>query len=253
MNDWPRRQFVHGDLPDIRHTVIFTQSCHRQPELPSVLTESPPIHARLITPPTPSRYSHSVVSMERERLPPDTTGSTKLDGARTQLRVLAELNSIFASQKIGFWLRGGWALDFLLGAVTRAHADIDVVSWARQRARIHRALLAHGFSHVRDFPAQSDFSEHGVEVSIVYIARAKQGIVTPGIPEWTWHAGALTRRLLTLEGLTLRVLSPYQLLDEKLTFGQGVDRPALRPKDMLSVNHLGSLLAEQHGQHLLHH
>jgi hypothetical protein len=34
VNDWPRRQFVHGDLLDIRHTVILTQSCDRQPELP---------------------------------------------------------------------------------------------------------------------------------------------------------------------------------------------------------------------------
>ena len=178
----------------------------------------------------------------------DTTGSAELDRARTQLQVLAELNSIFASLNIGFWLRGGWALDFLLGAVTRAHADIDLVSWARQRRRIQRHLLAHGFSHTRDFPAQSDFCKHGADVSIVFIARTKQGIVTPTILEWNWHPGALTRRPLTLEGLSIRVLSPYQLLDEKLTYGQGPGRPPPRPKDALSMHLLRKLLAERPGR-----
>jgi hypothetical protein len=125
---------------------------------------------------------------------------------------------------------GGWALDFLLGSVTRAHTDIDLVSWERERARIHRALLAHGFSHEADFPAQSDFGKDGVKVSIVYIARAMHGIVTPGIPEWTWHAGAPMRRRLTLAGLTLRVLSAYQLLDERspTPWGPIAQRRALR-------------------------
>jgi len=178
-------------------------------------------------------------------VPPDMRGSAELERERTQLQVLAELNSIFASLKVGFWLRGGWALDFLLGGLTRAHADIDLVSWARQRTRIQRRLLANGFAHLRDFPAQSDFCKLGADLSIVYVTRTKQGVITPGIPEWRWHPGALTRRPLTLEGLSIRVLSPYQLLDEKLTYGQGPGRPPPRPKDLISVQLLRKLLAER--------
>ena len=83
------------------------------------------------------------------------------DGTQIQLEVLAELASVFASLKIGFWLRGGWALDFLLGRITRVHSDIDLVSWARERTRIQRGLLAHEFVHVNDFPAQSNFQNAG--------------------------------------------------------------------------------------------
>jgi hypothetical protein len=45
--------------------------------------------------------------------------------ARTQLDVLREIVQILTYLRVRFWLRGGWALDFLQGAVTRPHADID--------------------------------------------------------------------------------------------------------------------------------
>ncbi|MBV8719413.1 MAG: hypothetical protein JOZ65_30450 [Chloroflexi bacterium] len=166
------------------------------------------------------------------------------DGTQIQLEVLAELASVFASLKIGFWLRGGWALDFLLGRITRVHSDIDLVSWARERTRIQRGLLAHEFVHVNDFPAQSNFQKHGAAISVVFIARSRQGVVTPAIPEWRWRRGALMRRRLTLEGLSMRALAPIQLLDEKLTYGQGNGRPPWRAKDQVSVQILQELLRQ---------
>ena len=52
------------------------------------------------------------------------------------------------------------------------------------------------------------------------------------------------RRRLTLEGLSMRVLAPIQLLDEKLTYGQGNGRPPWRAKDQVSVQILQELLRQ---------
>ena len=50
------------------------------------------------------------------------------DKATTQLRLIAEIEGVLRSARIRFWLRGGWALDFLIGRITRQHSDIDLVT-----------------------------------------------------------------------------------------------------------------------------
>ncbi|MGA3599369.1 nucleotidyltransferase domain-containing protein [Lysinibacillus agricola] len=52
--------------------------------------------------------------------------------ARTvsQLKVLSEISAITERLEIEFWLRGGWAIDFLLGKITRSHEDIDLTSFS---------------------------------------------------------------------------------------------------------------------------
>ena len=65
--------------------------------------------------------------------------------ATTQLRLIAEIESVLRSARIRFWLRGGWALDFLIGRVTRQHSDIDLVTWRRHASRIERLLVEAGY------------------------------------------------------------------------------------------------------------
>ncbi|MCM3390153.1 hypothetical protein M3649_18825 [Ureibacillus chungkukjangi] len=47
------------------------------------------------------------------------------------------------SKRIGivFWLRGGWAIDFLLGKVTRRHEDIDLITCIQNRDRLEDELI----------------------------------------------------------------------------------------------------------------
>jgi hypothetical protein len=63
-------------------------------------------------------------------------------GAEARLELLEQLRLVLSSAGVRFRLRGGWGLDFLLGALTRAHADVDIVAWQRHRRRIWRALIA---------------------------------------------------------------------------------------------------------------
>jgi Aminoglycoside-2''-adenylyltransferase len=172
-------------------------------------------------------------------------GEDRDDRLRAQLGLLGELEALFAALRVRAWLRGGWALDFLLGKVTRPHADIDLVTWTRHRPRLHRALPARGFALERELPVQTDFTKEGQWVSVVFVARGRDGgVTTPGIPAWVWRPDALPRRKRTLAGRSWRVLGPEQLLYEKESHEAGTGRPP-RPKDLASMALLRGLAADR--------
>jgi hypothetical protein len=151
--------------------------------------------------------------------------------ADAQLAVIGALTRVLAAARVRFWLRGGWAVDFLVGAVTRAHADVDAVTWLRHRRRLHRALVDAGFRVARELDVQSDFAKGGVDVSFVFLTRERDGrIATHGIPAWRWRDDALPRGPRRLHGVACRVVGAAQLLEEK----EGDPRPA-RPKDVASI------------------
>lgn len=165
------------------------------------------------------------------------------DRAQAQLRVLREISVRFAEMRVRWWLRGGWAIDVLLGRVTRTHADIDMIVWARHRRRAHQALQEAGLALARQFPNQTDFVLGEAQVSVIYLARRSDGvIITRGFLEWEWPAGSLGRRPRRLEGIAARVTGPRQLLWEKETYKRGTGRP-LRPKDHVSMQTLREMIA----------
>ena len=55
------------------------------------------------------------------------------DAARQQLEALAEVGRLLERRRIEWWLFGGWAVDFRVGAVTRSHDDVDLAVWADDR------------------------------------------------------------------------------------------------------------------------
>jgi hypothetical protein len=67
----------------------------------------------------------------------------------SQLRAIADFVRVVGA---GLWLRGGWAMDFYLGEVTRPHQDIDFFCRARDAERIVAAL--HGLG-CRDVPSRA--------------------------------------------------------------------------------------------------
>jgi hypothetical protein len=122
--------------------------------------------------------------------------------------------------------------------VTRAHADVDAVAWARHRSRIRRALAEAGFRVVRKTDKQVDFEKNGVDVSFVFLVRRPDGgIVTHAIPGWGWRPDALPVGWRRLDGTVCRVVSARQLLEEK----EGDPRPP-RPKDATSLELLRRLV-----------
>jgi hypothetical protein len=53
-----------------------------------------------------------------------------------QLAVIREVASICNSAAIAYWVRGGWAVDFFFGRITREHEDIDLFAWAESSISI---------------------------------------------------------------------------------------------------------------------
>ena len=66
-----------------------------------------------------------------------------------QLAAIASLDGVLARAGIDYWLFGGWAVDFWVGAISRRHEDIDALVRRRDYDAIESALEAGGWQHIR--------------------------------------------------------------------------------------------------------
>ena len=159
-----------------------------------------------------------------------------------QFSLIRELARLLGDAHIRFWLRGGWALDFHAGRVTRPHKDVDLVTWSTHRGRLRRLLEANGYVTVRFDEPQVFFEKHRREVNFAMIRRAPSGaIVTPEFEYWPWPEGAFSGPRRTLDGVTCRTLTIAALLEEKEGYEEARGIP-LRPKDEVSLRLLRELM-----------
>ncbi|MGE7621578.1 nucleotidyltransferase domain-containing protein [Viridibacillus sp. NPDC096237] len=159
----------------------------------------------------------------------------EFEKTQSQLKIIYEINGISLSLNNVLWLRGGWAIDFLLGRITRTHSDVDFVSWIQYREPLEQALVCAGFQIIPVSEYQTDFLKNDVDVSIVFVKRSEEGsIIANGFPEWVWRSDALSTQFYNLQGVSVCVLNPHQLLEEKKTYELGTGRK-LRSKDFESM------------------
>ncbi|MFS0673559.1 nucleotidyltransferase domain-containing protein [Ornithinibacillus sp. 179-J 7C1 HS] len=144
---------------------------------------------------------------------------------KSQLNVLKEIIAVSEAAEVDFWLRGGWAIDFLLGKITRPHDDIDVVTWIQNREQLENKLIKIGYERTfvkeefRD--RQSDFCKGDVEITFSYITlKEDENLILNGLPEWVWRPDSLLHKTFMLNGVSARVLHPTQLLEEKEVYEQ---------------------------------
>jgi len=69
--------------------------------------------------------------------------------ADEQLAAIDELVTLAYELGVPVWLRGGWAMDFFLGRLTRDHADIDWFALAEDGQQLADGLISHGFEDSR--------------------------------------------------------------------------------------------------------
>ena len=152
-----------------------------------------------------------------------------------QLKIISEINAICLNLKFHLWLRGGWAIDFLLGKVTREHSDIDLVTLIQYREELERAMVSAGFKKIPISMLQTDFIKGEIDVSFVFVRISVEGkIIGNGFPDWEWRNDSLPIQKYDLKGISINVLNPYQLLEEKKVYEKGTGRK-LRPKDIESM------------------
>jgi hypothetical protein len=164
------------------------------------------------------------------------------ENTQSQLNVLREIKEICLSLDAAFWLRGGWAIDFLLGKVTRTHSDIDLVTLIQHRTELERSLVSAGFQQIPVTEFQTDFLKDGVDISFVFVERSNDGrIFAYSIPDWEWRADSFQSHPYQLQGISMNVLSPQMLLEEKQVYEEGTGRKP-RPKDFQSMKILREII-----------
>lgn len=153
---------------------------------------------------------------------------------KAQLKILREISTIYDRLDAEFWLRGGWAIDFLFGRITRPHSDIDMVTWITNREQLENALVKAGYEQVpvtEEFRnRQSDFLKGDVDITFGYLTNDVDGsLIMNGLPEWVWREDSLLPQYYELHGISAKVINPNQLLEEKEIYEQ-IGRP-YRQKD----------------------
>jgi len=160
-----------------------------------------------------------------------------------QLAALAGLHARFEERGIDYWLFGGWAVDFHVGAVTRSHDDLDIAVWRRDLPAIADLLEGAGWRHT---PGQSEdgstsyTSDGGVRLDLAFLGRGESGLVcTPlRVGSASWPPGAFGDDVLELRGTCSRVITLGALRADK---SEPHDDPAASAKDRADLAALARL------------
>ncbi|MFJ2861395.1 nucleotidyltransferase domain-containing protein [Kitasatospora sp. NPDC087314] len=140
--------------------------------------------------------------------------------ADQQLRLIAEAVEVAGALGAEMWLRGGWAMDFFLGEVTRDHEDIDWFAWAKDAGKLSEGLLLHGYQPVSGPPPdlQLDVVKGGLGSSFTLLDRDTAGRVVVAGGPWAgtpWPEGMLDAAPGRIGGLRCAVVSPQAQIEIK--------------------------------------
>jgi hypothetical protein len=131
--------------------------------------------------------------------------------AGRQLALIEEFASLAEGAGVDCWLRGGWALDFLLGRITRPHEDIDLFVWASDASKLVAVLERYGYEEVGGPPPaqQRNLVKAGEELHVTLLERNAAGVVTAG-GRWAdspWPEGMLDGPVGRIGEVSCRVIS----------------------------------------------
>lgn len=129
-----------------------------------------------------------------------------------QLDLMKEFTALASGAGVECWLRGGWALDFLLGRIKRPHRDIDLFIWAADAPRLLGVLRQHGYEEVGGPPAeqQRNLVKAGEEFHVTLLEGSELGVVTAG-GRWAnapWPDGMLEGPVACIGNVRCRVIRP---------------------------------------------
>jgi hypothetical protein len=100
---------------------------------------------------------------------------------QVQLSALAETHELLTRSGIDYWLFGGWAVDFHVGSITRAHDDIDVAVWLEDHERIAGLLEAEGWKHApeADEDGGTGYERDAVRLELTFVPGDGRAVYIP--------------------------------------------------------------------------
>ncbi|MFJ8581635.1 nucleotidyltransferase domain-containing protein [Micromonospora sp. NPDC093277] len=179
-----------------------------------------------------------------------------MDGAGLagrQLDAIREVTGLAERAGVAVWLRGGWAMDFHLGEVTRPHVDVDWYCWRRDANALAALLGGHGWRPDPRMPAdtQLDLLRGDVELSFAYLDRDADGRVVVGAGPW---AGTpLPDRMLDAEPgrigpLSAPIIGVAAQIEFKEMFPVWMPARPRRAKDAADLARLRSSVPDPRGR-----
>jgi hypothetical protein len=165
------------------------------------------------------------------------------DPNEAQLRLIADVVSLAKELGTEIWLRGGWAMDFYLGQVTRDHEDIDWFIWRADAPIFERELTSRGYTQSPGprNEGQLDFSKDDQSLQFAFVARDELGRVVVAEGPWrgtAWPEGILEGGVGRIGSLECQIISVEAQIEIKEMMPKwDVERP-VRPKHQQDVERL---------------
>ena len=166
--------------------------------------------------------------------------------ARLQLEIIDEVHRCLHAESIPHWLDGGWALDFLLGRVTRPHSDVDWLIWKKDAERVAALLQARAYrpQTVRHPEEHIGFWKEEQYLSFTLNQLDANGrVVTAGRwTDWPYPDGAFSGPDGRIEDRHCPVLSAAGQLDVRENFHKHPAGAPRREVDEWAIKALRRLL-----------
>ncbi len=170
------------------------------------------------------------------------------DRSARQLRLIEDIAALAEQAGVEVWLRGGWAVDFHVGEVTRDHRDIDWFTWAATLPTLRAALNAHDYqpTPVNDTRVQYDVAKDGEDIQFALLARdaesADSAVVVAGGPYAgePWPAGMLDGQPGRIGALRCPIISADAQVEIKRMMPVWVPGMPRRAKDAEDIARIRS-------------
>ena len=144
---------------------------------------------------------------------------TKFPNIPDQLTTVAELHELLQSHGVGYWLFGGWAVDFHAGRVTREHGDIDIAVWSDDLGRLAELLVSRAWVHSPEAgeDGYTCYERGAIRLEVAFLARDECGRVYTPLRDGRgeWPDGAFGADVVELRGVRARVIGRGPLIADK--------------------------------------
>jgi hypothetical protein len=163
-----------------------------------------------------------------------------------QLQVIGEVTSLLQAAALPHWLFGGWAIDFQLGEITRAHDDVEFLVWEHDVPHMTTLLVQHEYEKYTGgiVDEMAIFFKHAQKLELDFLTHNAHGqvVVAGRWSDWWWTEGALDAPPSTLAGITCPVISAEGLLAVKQGYAAHPAGAPLREKDITDIQQLLKLI-----------
>lgn len=170
-----------------------------------------------------------------------------------QVAAVTEVVDAPTDLAVEVWLRGGWAMDFYLGEITRDHLDVDWFVWAEAMPGLVGELLRRGWTDLAEHPPeqQRDIVRGDVEMGFAPLTVTPDGC--PAVGGGPWQGEKYPQQMLAaavdgrLDGVRCRVIDPAAQVEIKQMLPVWVPGRPRRSKDAIDVDRLrASLKSTRH-------